>query len=287
VRWFEHFLDWLYEPLLGGAEWQLTPISLLKLTLLPILLWVVARLVRKAVLGSLLKRSPLDVGIQNAIATVAYYTLIIIGLAVIVSSAGIDVTALAAFTGALGLGIGLGLQEVARNFISGLILLFSRPIKPGDRIDVDGLAANVQTIGVYSTTVVTLDDAAVVLPNSFLIQNKLINWSLTGDRRRLHIKVGVSYDSDVRQVKRILEETMAASPYVLAEPPPDARLEEFGDSSLVFEVVFWSDSYRQIMHSLVSDLHYAIWDAFKKEGVQIPFPQRDLHLKSSEVKFIS
>jgi small-conductance mechanosensitive channel len=283
VRWLETLMDWLSDPLVRGGAWQLTPISLIKLTVLPVLLIVVARVLRRAILNRLLNRSPLDIGLQNAIGTIAYYTITVIGLAIIVSSAGIDLTALAAFTGALGLGIGLGLQDVARNFISGLILLFSRPIKPGDRIDVDGLEANVLQIGVYSTTVVTLDDAAVILPNSLILQNKLVNWSLTGNRRRMKLSVGVGYRSDAAHVKRLLEETVRSSQHVLSDPPPDARLVRFGDSSLEFEVVFWSDSYRQIQNSRVSDLNYAILEAFRKHEIEIPFPQRELHVRSSNL----
>jgi small-conductance mechanosensitive channel len=283
LNWLQVVLDWLNQPILQARDWVLTPMSILTLTVLPILLILAARAFKHLVLARALKRSRLDLGIQNTITTLAYYLIIVIGFAAIFSSVGIDLTALAAFTGALGLGIGLGLQDIARNFISGLILLTSRPVKPGDRIDIEGLEGNVNHIGVYSTTILTLQDAAVIVPNSFLLQNRLINWSLTGDRRRMSVTVGVHYDADPEHVKAVLERVARQNPHVLHEPPPDARLNAFGDNSLDFELVFWSDSYRQVMTALGSEINYAIYKAFKAEGIEIPYPQRDLHVKTWEV----
>lgn len=277
-------VDWLESPFLRFGGWAMTPMSLLKLTVLPVLLYVGAKFIRRMALGRLRRNQRLGPGVADSIATLVYYGILVVGLFSIVSTAGLDFRALAAFTGALGLGVGLGLQEIARNFISGIILLTARPIRTGDRIEVEGLEGDVRQIGFYSTVVVTLDDAAVIVPNSFLLQNKMINWTHTGSRRRIRVPVGVHYDSDPEQVRDVLLGVAQGSEDVLRDPPPDVRLNGFGDSSIDFELLVWTESYAHLPKVLVSRLNFQVHAALKEAGIVIPYPQRDLHLKSSDVR---
>jgi small-conductance mechanosensitive channel len=273
----------LESPFFQFGGFEMTPMSLLKLTVLPILLYLAAKTIRGVSLRRLRKNHRLGPGVADSVATLVYYGILVVGLFSIVSTAGLDFRALAAFTGALGLGVGLGLQEIARNFISGIILLTARPIRTGDRIEVEGLEGDVRQIGFYSTVVVTLDDAAVIVPNSFLLQNKLVNWTHTGSRRRIRVPVGVHYDSDPEQVRDVLLAVATASDDVLKDPPPDVRLVEFGDSSVNFELLVWTETFAHLPKVLVSRLNYRIHAALRDASIVIPYPQRDLHLKSTDV----
>ncbi|MCB8932329.1 MAG: mechanosensitive ion channel [Fimbriimonadaceae bacterium] len=278
--------EWLESPFFKFGGFEMTPMSLLKLTVLPILLYLAAKTIRSVSLRRLRKNQRLGPGVADSVATLVYYGILVVGLFSIVSTAGLDFRALAAFTGALGLGVGLGLQEIARNFISGIILLTARPIRTGDRIEVEGLEGDVRQIGFYSTVVVTLDDAAVIVPNSFLLQNKLINWTHTGSRRRIRVPVGVHYDSDPEGVRDVLLAVAAASDDVLKDPAPDVRLVEFGDSSVNFDLLVWTEKFAHLPNVLVSRLNYRIHAALRDASIVIPYPQRDLHLKTSDVSLL-
>lgn len=273
----EAITEWLETPWHFGT-WGIAPISVIKLAVLPVLLVVAATMVRRLVLRRLLRNPRIGPGVPNSVATLAYYALIVVGLFAIISTSGIDFRALAAFTGALGLGVGLGLQEIARNFISGLIMLATRPVKLGDRIELEGLEGDVQKIGFYSTVVVTLDDAAVIVPNSLLLQEKLVNWTHTGARRRVRVPVGVHYMSDPEHVRRVLLGVASANPDVVDAPDPDVRLTGFGDSSVDFEMLVWTETLVHAPKVLVSRLNYSVHAALKAEGIVIPYPQRDVHL---------
>jgi len=284
VESFERFVQWLTEPIFQSTDWTLTPLSLLKLTALPVLILFLAKLLRRLIAARLQKRGTMDRGMQHAIATITSYVFIVVGLYAVISDAGIDMTSLAVFGGALGLGVGLGMQETARNFVSGLVLLVARPLRPGDRIQLGDLEGDVREIRAYSTMVVTQDDASVILPNSDLLQNQLINWTLTGERRRIKVPVGVHYDSDPIRVRDVLLEVARENAHVLDSPEAEVRLVGFGESSVDFELVVWTSSMVFFPKRLISDLNYAIFAKLSQAKITIPYPQRDLHVKSSHLE---
>jgi small-conductance mechanosensitive channel len=179
--------------------------------------------------------------------------------------------------GALGLGIGFGLQNVIANFVSGLILVFERPILPGDTVEVNNLMGTVKKIGVRSSKVSTFDGAEVVVPNTNLISNDLINWTLSNNIKRVEILIGTSYDSDPNQILELLTECANNYVNLIKDPPPVALFSDFGDSSLNFRLRFWVDF--SISLQAKSDVSVAIYNKFKEHNIEIPFPQQDVHIK--------
>jgi small-conductance mechanosensitive channel len=189
------------------------------------------------------------------------------------------VSELAFVVGALGVGIGFGLQNVVNNFVSGLILMFERPIQPGDVIDVSGISGKVLNIGMRATTLTTFEGAEVVVPNGTLLSEKLVNWTLSNTTRRLEVSVGVAYGTDPHRVLALLEEVARSTPSVLNDPPPMAVFVGFGASSLDFLVRAWiSDYFESVVTK--STLTLRVNDALKEAGIEIPFPQHDLHVRS-------
>jgi small-conductance mechanosensitive channel len=185
---------------------------------------------------------------------------------------------LTVITGALGIGVGFGLQSVVNNFVCGLLLLFERPIRVGDTVEVAGVIGVVRRIGVRSCTVLTFQGAEVIVPNSNLISNHVTNWTLTSPRRRVDIPVGVAYGTDPERVLALLLEVTSSFPDILHYPKPEAFFLGFGDSALNFEVRFWA--LQDLWFQLKSDVSVAVARALGDAQIEIPFPQRDLHLRS-------
>ncbi len=233
-----------------------------------------------------LKFLNLPKGVPAAISLVIRYLIIAFGIVLALSSLGIDLGKFNLMAGALGLGIGFGLQTIVSNFISGLILVFERPINVGDTVEVNNLLGIVNRIGVRSSSVVTFDGAEVVVPNNNLIANNLINWTLSDSIKRVEILIWTSYGSDPNQVLKILTEAAMASEYTLKNPAPQALFSEFGDSSLNFKLRFWVQD--EVGLQAKSDISIAVYNLFAKHGIDIPFPQRDVHIKDmpSSVKKI-
>ena len=213
-------------------------------------------------------------GLQESISRLIYYIFIIF------DHLGINMTTLAALGAVLMVGIGFGLQNITSNFISGLILLFERPIQVGDFIEVTDIFGKVTAINARSTTVNTIDNVTMIVPNSQFVSEILINWSYKDPRIRLHIRVGVSYGSDVELVRETLLEVGKSHPDVLENPEPVVLFYEFGESSLNFDLIVWTDKTLRQFY-IRSDLNFATVQAFRKKGIEIPFPQRDLHIKSA------
>ena len=224
-----------------------------------------------------LVRKKISPGIAFAIATTFKYVVTFFGLILGIAYAGVDIGKFSLFTGALGVGIGFGLQNIVNNFISGLVLLYERPVEVGDTIEVGDLMGEVKKIGVRASRVRTYDGAEVVVPNGNIISNDLINWTLSDDKRRLQIKVGVAYGSDVNKVLKILQKVAVNNEHVFPEPAPRALFEEFGDSSLNFRLLCWIPFDRGL--STRSELTVAIYNAFEEENIEIPFPQMDVYVK--------
>lgn len=200
---------------------------------------------------------------------------------------GIDLTALAFFGGAFGLAIGFGLQKTFGNLISGILLLLDKSIKPGDVISVTDQAGNeavgqIRKIGIRAISVITRDQTEHLIPNENLMVNQVVNWSYSSKDVRVKAPVGVSYDSDLELVRDLLYKAVEDTERVLKRPKPRVNIMEFGDNSVNFELRFWIQDPEEGIANIRSDVYMRIWQLFKQNGVEIPFPQRDLHLRSSK-----
>lgn len=276
----QNFFDRLDHTLIEIGEWSVTWITIIQIVLLPVLVLVTARFLNKLVRNTLERQNMLDRGVQNAITKITYYTFIALGFAWILSAIGAPLAGLAVFGGGLGIGIGIGLQEALKNFFSGLVILLTRHIRPGDRIvmvDQD-LQGNVQDIGTYSTRLRTIEDAVVIVPNSNILNNEVVNWTLNAERRMVEVPIGVHYNSDVELVRELLLQAAKESPEVLDYPPPEVLLTQFGNSSIDFILLAWTETQVFRPRRLNSDVYFRAWRLFKEHGVQIPYPQRDVHI---------
>ncbi|HNP19040.1 MAG TPA: mechanosensitive ion channel [Fulvivirga sp.] len=221
---------------------------------------------------------------SHSIATIIRYSILVIGLMVVVQTAGIDLSTLSIMAGALGVGIGFGLQNITNNFISGLIILFEQPIKVGDRIEVGNIVGEVKKISARATMILTNDNIIVIVPNSEFISSTVINWSHNDRSVAFRFQVGVAYKEDPAFIKKLLLEVSSENEGVLDNPAPEVLFDEFGESSLNFNLRVWTYDYANRPTNLKSQLYYSIFEKFKEHGVEIPFPQRDLHLKSGVEK---
>ncbi len=287
---YEELLNWLkkiwnFELFsLGTSPFTIKTFVLLAISLF-VLLYISSKF-RKLLIKKIFPRYDLDIGVSQSIATIVRYALIIIGLIIIFQTTGIDLSALGLLIGALGVGIGFGLQNITNNFISGIIILFERPIKVGDRIELDNLAGNIVDISARSTTIITNDNIAVIVPNSDFINSRVINWSHNNKNVRLNFPVGVSYNEDPEKIRKLLSEVANENQGVLRTPEPYILFEAFGDSSLNFDLMVWTSEYIDRPKILRSELYFEIFKKFKEHNVEIPFPQRDIHLKSGFEKVI-
>jgi small-conductance mechanosensitive channel len=225
-----------------------------------------------------LPKLPLERGLPFAISTIAYYLLLLLVVGAALSAAGVELNKFTVLTGALGVGLGFGLQNIVNNFVSGLILLFERPIHVGDTVDVGGLVGIVRRIGARSSTILTFDGAEVILPNSNLIANQVINWTLSSGLRRVNVPVGVAYGTDPERVIKLLLGVAESHPGILVERPPMAFFLGFGESALKFELRFWCDQ-QDTWFQLQSDVTIAVAKVLREAGIEIPFPQRDIHVR--------
>jgi small-conductance mechanosensitive channel len=246
-----------------------------------IALSVVVRIIRGTLRNRILPRAGLTPAVAIAVSTLASYALMLLGTLVIlpVMLPGFNLDTLSLMLGAVSLGVGFGLRNIADNFMSGLILLVERPIKVGDRIDVGGLEGAVIEIRARSTTVRTNDNVDIIVPNSEFVSNRVTNLSHNDNLVRFRLPVGVHYKSDVHQVEAALLAAARASPDVLPKPEPQVRFMGFGDSSLDFELRVWSESLFDRPNKLRSQVNYKIWEEFKRHGIEVPYPQRDLYVK--------
>ena len=220
-----------------------------------------------------------SVAAQFAAGKLTRYTGGLLAILVGINSTGLNISAVIAASAVLLVGIGLGLQSIAQNFISGLILLVEQPVRPGDFIRAGDALGRVENIGLRATWVVTRDEVMIIVPNSQLISSQVINHSRPAAKIRLAVKVGVAYGSDTARVRDVLIRVAEENPRVLREPGPEVRFDDFGDSALQFSLLVWAENPR-VERSIASDLRFAIDRAFRKADINIPFPQRDLHLRS-------
>jgi len=275
--WAERMEDLLALPVLSFAGLHVTLLQLLTAVLMLLLTWALAR-VTKLIFDSP-RLGHVDPGKRYTLARFARYGIWLFGILATFKTLSIDLTGIAVIAGALGVGLGFGLQNAVSNFVSGLILLFDRPIRPGDRVTMGDVEGTVQEIDFRSTTIVTNDNVALIVPNSQLVENAVINWSYGDPKIRIHLPVGVAYGSDVALVERTLLEVAHRDAGILGKPDPEVWFRAFGESSLDFELLVWIPN--PTLHNRVrSGLNFAIDAAFREAGIEIPFPQRDLHLRS-------
>ena len=258
----------------------LTVWGLLELFVLLGLLLLAESLLRRHFFRRLLQRTRLDPPLQFAIAKISGYAFIALGFYIALQVVGLNLTSLAVVAGAVGVGIGFGLQNIVHNFVSGLIILAERPIAIGDRIEVGGVAGQVRQIRLRSTTVVTNDNIAYIVPNSDFITHTVTNWSHGDLRVRIRLPVGVAYGTDPRRLERLLLDVALAHPKALREPAPAVFFNGFGDSSLNFELAVWTQEMTFQPRRFKSELYYAIEAKLRENQIEIPFPQRDLRLRS-------
>lgn len=276
----ESLVQLVNAPLYTAGQTVITPVTLIYLAVFTVLLFVATAKLKTWIVERLLVSSRVDIGVRHAIGTIIRYFVVTIGLIIILQTAGIDVSTLTVLFGALGIGIGFGLQNVTNNFVSGLILLFERPIKVGDRIEVGNVHGDVVNISPRATTIVTNDNIAIIVPNAEFISSKVVNWSYTDRNVRFNFPVGVAYHSDPEKVRTILLDVARLHPGVLTDPGPSVLFHEFGESSLNFMLRVWTKDLATVPGVLRSELYFSISRAFKEHGIEIPFPQRDLHIKS-------
>ena len=277
--WLERIKDYFEIPLFTLGLTQVTLLTIIYLIVFTILLFYLSGKLRKWVVEQLLPRTRMELGARQATGTIIRYFVIAIGFAVMLQTAGIDLTALNVMAGAVGIGLGFGLQNITNNFISGIIILFERPIKVGDRIVVGDVEGDVVRISGRSTTVVTNDNITIIVPNSRFITENVVNWSHVDRKVRFRIPVTVAYGSDLALVERLLLEVAAANPDVLEKPAPGVRLMEFGESGLGFELRAWSTTLIHRRGLLTSDLNLAIYRKFTEHGIEIPYPRRELIIR--------
>ena len=238
-----------------------------------------ARTTRVLLRDDVLPKMSLPRGVDNSIASLTYYAMLMLGIFVALAAAGFEVSQLAIVLGALGVGIGLGLQNVVNNFVSGLILMFERPIQPGDVVEVSGTSGKVREIGMRATTLSTFEGADVVVPNGMLLSEKLINWTLSDMDRRIDVNVGVAYGTDPNRVLQLLMEVTRSTDGIAKQPEPTILFAGFGANSLDFSIRSWTNNFDEWV-KIRSALTVRVHDALKDAGIEIPFPQHDLHLRS-------
>lgn len=236
--------------------------------------------IQAILLQEVFPRRKMELGSQLSVSRLVHYGIVFVGFLIALRVLGFGLTNLTIIGGALGVGVGFGLQAIVNNFASGLILLFERPIKMGDTIQIDGEMAIVKRLGLRATVVQTLDNAEIVVPNSDLVTSKVTNWTLASRRVRVRIPVGVAYGSDIEKVRKILLTCAEESTKVLKYPEPQALFLSFGDSSLNFELRVWIDEFMESTGEVQDELNHAINEKFNEAGVEIPYPQTDLHLRS-------
>jgi potassium-dependent mechanosensitive channel len=244
--------------------------------------WVsfwLAKMIRIVLRDEVLPNFKLPHGAGNSIATLTYYAVATIGLIVALAAAGFQLSQLTIVVGALSVGIGFGLQNIVNNFVSGLILMFERPIQPGDVVEVSGTSGTVREIGMRATRLKTSEGADVVVPNGTLLSQNLLNWTLGEKSRRLDVSVGVAYGSDLKRVLEILLDAANTTPGLATWPVPSVTFVGIGASSLNFSISAWTNDFYN-WGAIRSNMTVRVYDTLRAAGIEMPFPQQDLHLRS-------
>jgi small-conductance mechanosensitive channel len=254
----------------GIAGSEFTPLRLLTvITLTSVLIWVTRRVTRWFV-HTVLARRGFDIGVREALGAIVRYVIITLGALVILQSAGIDLTSLNVLVGAVGVGLGFGLQNITSNFFSGLILLFERPIRMGDRVEIGGVVGEVREIGARATTIVTDESVAMIVPNSQFVSERVTNWSRPDKLTAYTLSFHVSHTSDPELVRQVLLAAAAGHRDVLPDPMAEVEFVEVGLGALRFQLQVWSTEHLKTAGTLRSDLNFEVWRQLAAAGVTIP-----------------
>lgn len=265
-------------------ELNQTPVtlfSILMFLVMMVIFYIFSRIINRMLLEKVFARLQLETNTRFMMLRITHYTVMVIGTIVAFQFVGINLAGLAVIFGLLSVGIGFGLQNVTSNFVAGLILLFEQPIKIGDRVTVGDTEGDVIAINFRSTTIRSLNNITIIVPNSEFVSSNVINWTHGDPKIRVVLEVGVSYGSDLDKVLKCLEEIAAEHPDVLDNPKPDVLLSSFGDSSWNMLLRVWIlDAKRH--HIIRSEINCDIVRIFRENSIEIPFPQRDLHVRSAK-----
>ncbi len=278
-------INFLSSPIFTLGKSDYSAIGLVLLLGFTILVWFIAKAITELFKVYLLSQTGVDARAQEVIGVASQYVITFFSLIILWQLWGLDVGSLTILASVLGVGIGFGLQNIANDFISGLIITLERPIQLGDFVNVGELVGTVERIGSRSTEIRTLDHVSIIVPNSRFLVNEVINWTHNDPISRIKIPVGVAYGSDVDRLKMALLEAARSHPDVLLRPRPQVWFKQFGDSSLNFELLIWTGDPKK-QYILKSDLNYRIEAALRRYEIEIPFPQRDLHLRSPQLDLL-
>jgi len=273
------YLSWLDSGFtIGGTK--ITIINVVYLIIFLIFFTFLSRIIREALQNRVLPRTRLDIGARASFVNVVIYTFWILAIYTGINILGINLSSLAFMAGALGIGIGFGLQNIVNNFISGIILLFDPSIQVGDMVQIGDDWGTVNRINIRTTIIQTFDNASLILPNSEMISNKVTNWSFKDPKVRRQVDVGVAYGSDVQLVHKILLQIVNDMPEIMNDPAPRVDFRDFADSALIFRIRFWISSPDYWL-TAPTELRFKIDEEFKKNGIEIAFPQQDIHIRSA------
>ncbi len=278
----------VHDPLVGllsrtiysVGERPVTPLALFESAAIIAAFLLLSRLVRSFLDFRIYPSLRVDEGIGHAINAFILYAMAIVGVTLALQIVGLGLGSLTIFAGALGIGLGFGLQAITNNLASGLILTFSRGLRKGDWVTVGDTIGVINEVGIRATRLRTRDAIEYLVPNSEFVNNTLVNWTFSSPHFRMHVPLGVSYGSDPEKVREILLRVAAETPDVAASPAPEVWCLGFGDSSLDFELLVWVNAKQVGPPQVQSDLYFKMFQAFKENGIEIPFPQRDLHIRS-------
>ena len=278
--------QWMFVVLFSTGQMKVTLFLIVMAILIISLASRISKVMTKAILPAMYNRYNLNKGLRFTFDRIAHYTIMVLAIIISLTTVGIDLSALTVFAGIISVGIGFGLQNIASNFISGIILLFERPIKVGDRVIVDDVIGDVEKINMRATVIKTLDNEHIIVPNSYFLEEKVVNRSFSDPRLRLVLPVGVAYGTDVEKVRELLlqvaREESEASMTVLDTPEPFVNFVGFGESSLDFELFLWVSDPNQLVVTK-SNVNFRINRILSENNIEIPFPQRDLHIRSINI----
>ena len=272
-------LSWLNKGISIGKV-KITILNVCYVIIFLLLVSYISRIIRKGLQDEVLPRTRLDIGARASLVNVVIYSLWVLAIYTGINILGIDLSSLAFMAGALGIGIGFGLQNIVNNFISGIILLFDPSIQVGDMVQIGEDWGTINRINIRTTVVQTFDNAALIIPNSHMLSDRVTNWSYKDPKVRRQVDVGVAYGSDVQLVRTVLLRIVNDMPEILDDPAPRVDFMDFGDSALIFRVRFWIDS-PDFWLTAPTELRFRIDEEFKKNGIEIAFPQQDIHIRSA------
>ncbi len=273
------YVSWLESGIsIGGTK--ITIINIAYLVIFLVFFIFVSRIIRDTLQNRILPRTRLDIGARASFVNIVIYTFWILAIYTGINILGINLSSLAFMAGALGIGIGFGLQNAVNNFVSGIILLFDPSIQVGDMVQIGDDWGTVNRINIRTTIIQTFDNASLIIPNSEMISNKVTNWSFKDPKVRRHVDVGVAYGSDVQLVHKILLQIVNDMPEIMNDPAPRVDFTDFADSALIFRIRFWITS-PEFWLAAPTELRFKIDEEFKKNGIEIAFPQQDIHIRSA------